>query len=61
MASATGPTGKPMMVSEGDPVLVQRVRRADGSVLVNVFNTERPRRRLADPVGADGRGRRRGR
>ena len=35
----TGPTGKPMMVSEGDPVLVQRVRRADGSVLVNVFNT----------------------
>ena len=35
----TGPTGRPMMVSEGDPVLVQRVRRADGSVLLNVFNT----------------------
>ena len=27
------------MVTEGDPVLVQRVRRGDGSVLVNVFNT----------------------
>ena len=26
------------MVSEGDPVLVQRVRRADGSALINVFN-----------------------
>ena len=26
------------MVSEGDPVLVQRVRRADGLALVNVFN-----------------------
>jgi hypothetical protein len=38
-AIATGPTGRPMMVSEGDPVLVQRVRRVDGSVLANVFNT----------------------
>jgi len=33
------PTGAPMAVSEGDPLLVQRVRRPDGTVLVNVFNT----------------------
>jgi alpha-galactosidase len=35
----TAPTGAPMAVSEGDPLLLQRVRRADGSVLLNVFNT----------------------
>lgn len=35
----TAPTGAPMAVSEGDPLLVQRVRRPDGSLLVNVFNT----------------------
>ena len=28
-----------MAVSHGDPVLIQRVRRRDGSRLVNVFNT----------------------
>lgn len=32
-------TGKPMVVSEGDPVLVQRVRQPDGAVLINLFNT----------------------
>jgi len=35
----SAPTGAPMAVSEGDPLLVQRVRRPDGSVLVNVFNS----------------------
>lgn len=35
----SSPTGAPMAVSEGDPLLVQRVRRPDGSLLVNVFNT----------------------
>ena len=35
----TAPTGAPMAVSEGDPLLVQRVRRRDGSVVVNVFNS----------------------
>jgi alpha-galactosidase len=36
----TGPNGRPMAVSEArDPVLVQRVRRPDGSVLLNLFNT----------------------
>ncbi|WP_309083729.1 alpha-galactosidase [Chelativorans sp.] len=35
----TGPDGQPLAVAEGDPVLLQRVRRADGSVLLNVFNT----------------------
>jgi alpha-galactosidase len=35
----TAPNGRPMAVSEGDPVLIQCVRRADGSVLLNVFNT----------------------
>lgn len=35
----TAPNGKPMAVSHGDPVLIQRVRRRDGSRLVNVFNT----------------------
>lgn len=35
----TAPNGQPMAISEGDPLLVQRVRRPDGSVLLNVFNT----------------------
>lgn len=35
----TAPNGTPMAISEGDPLLLQRVRRPDGSVLVNVFNT----------------------
>lgn len=34
----TAPNGQPMAVSEGDPLLVQRVRRKDGSVLLNLFN-----------------------
>jgi alpha-galactosidase len=36
---STGPTGKPRAVAHADPVLVQKVERPDGSVLVNVFNT----------------------
>lgn len=35
----TAPNGAPMAVSEGEPVLVQRVRRGNGSVLLHVFNT----------------------
>lgn len=35
----TAPDGQPMAISDGDPVLLQRVRRSDGSVLLNVFNT----------------------
>lgn len=35
----TAPTGKPMAQAHADPVLIQQVRRADGSILVNVFNT----------------------
>jgi alpha-galactosidase len=35
----TAPNGKPMGISHGDPVLIQRVRRGDGTTLVNVFNT----------------------
>lgn len=35
----TAPNGKPMAVSMGDPVLIQRVSRADGETIVNVFNT----------------------
>ncbi len=35
----TAPNGQPMAISEGDPVLIQRVRWADGSVLLNVFNS----------------------
>jgi alpha-galactosidase len=43
------PNGTPMAVSEGDPLLVQRVRRADGSVLLNLFNTgDDPVERLID-------------
>ena len=33
------PVGGMMMTTEADPVLVQRVRRADGTILLNVFNT----------------------
>mgnify|MGYP001400282920 CR=1 FL=1 len=33
------PNGEPMAVSHADPVLIQRARQADGSLLVNVFNT----------------------
>jgi hypothetical protein len=36
---STGPTGKPMAIAHADPVLIQQVPRADGSMLVNVFNT----------------------
>jgi hypothetical protein len=35
----TAPNGKPMAISHGDPVLIQRVRRGDGTTLLNVFNT----------------------
>jgi hypothetical protein len=35
----TAPNGNPMAVSHGDPVLIQRVRRSNGTTLVNVFNT----------------------
>jgi hypothetical protein len=43
----TAPTGQPMAVSEGDPLIVQRVRRGDGRVLINVFNTgDEPMERL---------------
>ena len=34
-----GHLGQPVVISEGDPVLVQRVRQADGAVLIHVFNT----------------------
>jgi alpha-galactosidase len=36
---STAPNGKPRAVAHADPVLVQKVERPDGSVLVNVFNT----------------------
>jgi hypothetical protein len=32
-------TGQPVIISEGDSVLMQRVRLADGAVLIHVFNT----------------------
>ncbi len=38
-APATAADGASTLAAEGDPVIVQRVRRADGSTLVNVFNT----------------------
>ncbi len=54
----TAPNGQPMAVSEGDPVLVQRVRRADGSVVLNVFNTgDAPAEKLVGWELAGGRGR----
>ena len=44
---STGPTGKPMAVAHADPVLVQQSPGADGTILVNVFNTgDRPADRL---------------
>lgn len=44
-----GHTGLPTIVSEGDPVLVQRVRQDDGAVLINLFNTgELPADRLVE-------------
>lgn len=36
---ACGPEGRPASVAAADSVIVQRVRKSDGSVLVNVFNT----------------------
>src|SRR5688572_3568169 len=36
---SVGHTGKPMVVSEGDCVLMQRVRQPDGAVLIHLFNT----------------------
>ncbi|MDB6088825.1 MAG: alpha-galactosidase [Gammaproteobacteria bacterium] len=36
---SVGHSGQPAVVSEGDPVLIQRVQRPDGAVLINVFNT----------------------
>lgn len=38
-ALGAAPNGKPMAISHGDPVLLQRIRRPDGTVLINVFNT----------------------
>lgn len=35
----TSPQGKPMMVAQGDPVLIQRVVHPDGGTTLNVFNT----------------------
>jgi alpha-galactosidase len=55
-----GHVGQPVVISEGDPVLVQRVRQPDGSVLLHVFNTgdrEEERLiegRLAQPADAAG-------
>lgn len=53
----TAPSGAPMALSQGDPLLVQRVQRTDGSVLVNVFNTgDTPTERFIDwkLAGAEG-------
>jgi hypothetical protein len=38
-APATAADGAATLSAEGDPVIVQRVRRSDGSTLVNAFNT----------------------
>jgi hypothetical protein len=35
----TSHTGAPKLLSEGDPVLVQRVREADGTTRVSLLNT----------------------
>lgn len=37
--AAVGHTGQPALLSEGDPVLIQRVRQAGGKLLLNIFNT----------------------
>ena len=34
-----GHTGQPAIATEGDPVLIQRVRQSERKVLLNVFNT----------------------
>jgi alpha-galactosidase len=34
-----GHTGQPTIVTEGDPVLIQRIRKPGGKLWVNVFNT----------------------
>jgi hypothetical protein len=36
---SVGHTGKPVVISEGDPVLMQRVPQEDGTVTINLFNT----------------------
>jgi hypothetical protein len=38
-APATAADGAPTLAADGDPVVIQRVRRSDGSTLLNVFNT----------------------
>jgi hypothetical protein len=35
----TSHTGAPRLISEGDPVLLQRVRRSDGTTLLSLLNT----------------------
>jgi alpha-galactosidase len=53
----TAPNGTPMAVSEGDPLIVQRVMRNDGTVLLNVFNTgDEPTERLVSWEVAGGGG-----
>jgi alpha-galactosidase len=43
------PNGAPMLIAEGDPVLVQRVRRADGALMIVLLNTgDAPTDRLID-------------
>jgi hypothetical protein len=37
--AAVGHTGQATIVTEGDPVLIQRVRQPGGELLLNVFNT----------------------
>jgi alpha-galactosidase len=45
-----GHLGQPVVISAGDPVLVQRVRQADGAVLIHVFNTgDQEEDRLIEP------------
>lgn len=45
------PDGRPLAIAEGDPVLVQRVVRGDGSALLNFFNTSgEPIERVVDPA-----------
>jgi alpha-galactosidase len=37
--AGSAPDGSPRAIADGDPVLVQRVSRGDGQVVLNVFNT----------------------
>ena len=37
--AGVGHTGQPTILTESDPVLIQRVRQPDGKLLINVFNT----------------------